>query len=810
MKIHAVLFLLLFCIIGRLNAQCDYNQLIDTGRVLYRSGDYRQALMKFNAARLCNKALAGAVDREIQKVLAAIEKQRDQDIASRIEADSLRHIAELAQLASKEAKQKTDSLLFEQKKAIEFLEQQTIQVWLKEQISRTLVDRGQLLLRNVSEGDTAAFDALFRQGLAFYAVDPQTHKRDYNQTRIYFSLARFVRSDASLDVLIQATDRGEFADSLFYAGAIADARQVYETLAQALAVIGIEPDYELLQIQRIDILEQKTNALTGSGAYYTGGKLVLDGDWWTIPRKLLDSDHVHTVVLRNNATIVRSLPAQLDLFSRIDTLIVERCANFTGLDDWLAAQFLTTIILDGNPRLRELRFDRALPELTTLTISNHPELVTIYGFDALPSLKSFFLVNNPLFTVLSPALAGVSLEQLVLNGGLIEHINLSDVQLPGIRSLEITALKKLQFIAAGQSYPGLQYLTLKDLPLLDSLSGFNDLPALRELVVLNTKLKSLKHMSNLPLLENITISGNPEFVEFPNASAVSRVRSIRLIDNPGFSLGRNDNEAFLKRIGTKRIKGNGAISARSINLKWSRINDTDSDRYYKGEYIEKDFSGPFALELALKMEPYSVSSSLPLEGFFGFQLNYLNYEGSTGQTDTYWEADRLFIDGNGLIAAQVLTVPGHEWVDIDIVNLGFQMGLSTRADKFVQFYGYGGFGLLYRFPGKVGLRIGDLAHEEKVNGRVMGSIMAGVGLSLRIRQLKLFTEFGLFSAWVSDKKIDNDFFVIKKSFYSVDGKTFSETPANNTYRISYRQETFPTWGINVVGTIGVGYILGYN
>ncbi|MDX2250105.1 MAG: formylglycine-generating enzyme family protein [Bacteroidia bacterium] len=96
-----LLCLFLLCAVAPLAAQpqgspCDYSLLMRQGDVFYQEANYRAALKKYNAARICDPGQSAAVNAAIDRLFTAIEKQRD-------EAQRLRRVAEAALLAVEEA-----------------------------------------------------------------------------------------------------------------------------------------------------------------------------------------------------------------------------------------------------------------------------------------------------------------------------------------------------------------------------------------------------------------------------------------------------------------------------------------------------------------------------------------------------------------------------------------------------------------------------------------------------------------------------------------------------------------------------------
>ncbi len=80
--------ILLLCLVSMhlAQAQCDYNALMKEGRALYQKQQFRAAIKKFNAARICDGSRSAEVDREVDRVFDAIEGQRDEAKAQREEA----------------------------------------------------------------------------------------------------------------------------------------------------------------------------------------------------------------------------------------------------------------------------------------------------------------------------------------------------------------------------------------------------------------------------------------------------------------------------------------------------------------------------------------------------------------------------------------------------------------------------------------------------------------------------------------------------------------------------------------------------
>lgn len=73
-------FILLFIGVFSLNlaAQCDYATLVKDGRDLFGKQQYRSALKKFNAARTCDPSRSAEIDKEVDRVFDAIERQKNE------------------------------------------------------------------------------------------------------------------------------------------------------------------------------------------------------------------------------------------------------------------------------------------------------------------------------------------------------------------------------------------------------------------------------------------------------------------------------------------------------------------------------------------------------------------------------------------------------------------------------------------------------------------------------------------------------------------------------------------------------------
>ncbi|MBK6994928.1 MAG: hypothetical protein IPH31_08365 [Lewinellaceae bacterium] len=262
--------------------------LFDEGREFYRQAEYRKALLKFNSARACDGSRSSAIDKEVEKIFTAIEKQRLAEIAERERAEAAERTAKAQQSETQIAKFRADSLLAEQQQALILLARETALAEAYEQQSKDLAERGEQLLSDISRTDRDVFEVLTRQAQA-YLSPANTGAHDYGKAKIYFSLARFVRSESILDTLISGTQIGQIADSLFFAGAIIEAEKWYLDAARRLEPGGGSTNYEMQQVQRINqMLQQQENHRIFNN-YVNGSRLVLKGDWWVVPQEMLAS-----------------------------------------------------------------------------------------------------------------------------------------------------------------------------------------------------------------------------------------------------------------------------------------------------------------------------------------------------------------------------------------------------------------------------------------------------------------------------------------------------------------------------------------
>lgn len=119
MKFIFLLVFTHFCTLS-ISAQtprCDYEALMRDGEAFFKKREYKKALNKFNAAKTCDIVRATEVDKALNEVFKAIEKEKIDAINARKEADKQRNIAiqqkELALRNEKEAAQQRDSVIIE-------------------------------------------------------------------------------------------------------------------------------------------------------------------------------------------------------------------------------------------------------------------------------------------------------------------------------------------------------------------------------------------------------------------------------------------------------------------------------------------------------------------------------------------------------------------------------------------------------------------------------------------------------------------------------------------------------------------------
>ncbi len=110
MKSILPLLLLVFSlhIVVAQQAGCDYNALMKEGRSLYDKQQYRAAIKKFNAARICDGSRSAEVDREVDRVFDAIERQRDEANLQRSRAEQEQNKALEASRQAGEERQRAE------------------------------------------------------------------------------------------------------------------------------------------------------------------------------------------------------------------------------------------------------------------------------------------------------------------------------------------------------------------------------------------------------------------------------------------------------------------------------------------------------------------------------------------------------------------------------------------------------------------------------------------------------------------------------------------------------------------------------
>jgi len=776
--------------------------LFNEGREFYRQAEYRKALLKFNSARACDGSRSSAIDKEVEKIFAAIEKQRLAEIAERERAEAAERTAKAQQSETQIAKFRADSLLAEQQQAFILLARETALAEAYEQQSKDLAERGEQLLSDISRTDRDVFEVLTRQAQA-YLSQTNTGAHDYGKARIYFSLARFVRSEAMLDTLIQGTQIGQIADSLFFAGAIIKAEKRYLDAAKRLESGAVSTNYEMQQVQRINQMLQQQEDHRVFNNYTSGNRLVLKGDWWVVPQEMLASTQLTTIVIIGNTQMENNLPFDLAGYPGIDTIIIENCPNFSGFENQPSLDQLSSLGFHKNGALKEIRFAQIFG-IVHLAVSENPILIRIQGLDNLQSLKNFQIENNPLLISLLPSLSIPTLEHLTFRGnGNIKSLTNTDTGWPELKSLEVANMANLNGLYGAEAYPVLEILVLENLEQFDILSGFGHTPMLRSLTIRRTKLTTLAGLQNLQSLQTVVISNNPRLAQLPPPSAIVELDFVKMIDNENLAAGESStNYRFLKKSNKRRLRNNASEYEGFFSIYASNVKDIDSYDFFKGDIRKKQFSGPYMVGISFSRES---NSRKEVGGYFSLGLQYLHNQGATDFSETHWEAARDFTNSAGTYFQNVRTVPGNDWVNYDIIDLGIRFGASVPIKRLVQVRGTLGLGLMYRLPGEIGLRIRELEYVEKIKGKLKGSVTGNIGLVIPIRRVRFFAEIGIFGPIISDKKIDNETYVFKQDFYSADATSFTTTPLNNSYRIEYQQETFPI--LFMRGTIGVGYRL---
>lgn len=457
-----------------LSAQCDFEGLVREGNIYFSKGDYRKALNAFTAARTCDFSRAKEADKYINNIFERVERQRDQAVSDKTEAQKLQAEAERNEARIKSATEEIRVGLEELKASREKEKKATAEKDL-------LLRKAQHLQFDLSEDNARPY--LIDLGQKHFAYNAKKHSRDYRNALTYLAVASFLEEDSTLFKLIQCCNNGIIADSLFYTGKLDKAKEMYQWISETLRGVDYMPEYEEKQIINID--EVRTLGPTiNYQEIKKDGTLRLKGKWWCIPDLKINHDSVAGIIFDGNPNM--------------ENIFYDLNIRFKNIY-WIA------II---NCEVEEISNWENLSKIYYLYIYNNPKILYIKGLNELKNLRQLSIYGN----------------------SLLRHIDYFSIK--SLNKLEVQANYRLRSVEIDSSFASLETITLSDISFQNKLN-FNNLVWLQ-----NVKLENLSGLTEIPSfngcvdLKNVTFRKIAELQELPSLKDCSKINSINLSGNP--------------------------------------------------------------------------------------------------------------------------------------------------------------------------------------------------------------------------------------------------------------------------------------
>jgi tetratricopeptide (TPR) repeat protein len=756
--------------------------------------NYQKALNKFNAARECDPTKAKAVEDAINKVFDAIERQKDKEKSSRQRADqNLQKTEEALREMKRQLKIAEDSYAAQQK-AHEEAKQKRAIAKTEQQKADSLAERGKLLQRTLTQEDASlSFAQLNALGHQFFAYDSVSLSRDYQQAGVYFSLAQFVQPDSKATIMARCAKNGQNADRLFFVGEIDAAQSLYAQIVSDLSNLAENSAYERKQIERIADI----NALIRTQKITTerGDTLVLDGNWWTIPPALFESQNPRFIVLRNNSALTDGLPSSLLQQSGIETLSIENCPRLTEIKDWgKIAERLVALSIKACPVLRTLELSDGMSALKQLQIRSNPELIRIQAGGLLPALAEVALLDNPLLTQVNIWAQSTTMETLFVKGNpKMSSKELVLDRMPLLSNLTLSDLSDLETLRGAGRHPQLRQIGLFNNPNLRNIQKFDHLPLLNNLIIAsNPRLKTLGSLRNLPSLEKINVDNNENLRSLIQWKRADKLQQVQVSNNS--RLRRLGNWQALKDVPQIKLPGNDFLK-KYATLRVGILGDGLSDNFF-----ETVFTAGFSYNTESSGRWWAIMPAVDYILFKGTNTNDLS------KYLPFYRAAKTTT--NAITGVQTETVryfDGGSKYDLRFLDFKLLGKLKTPSD-IIDIYLLLGPTLMWRMPDReVSAYITDAGtvFSKKTESRVVPYFFVGVGFSKNIKRFKPFLELHLQTPFGGNNISKN---TIRQTLYSATTVKFDTNPLPNAFEIDYKQTTFDIFiGLN----IGVSYQLNY-
>ncbi|GAA0925070.1 hypothetical protein [Nonomuraea longicatena] len=224
-----------------------------------------------------------------------------------------------------------------------------------------------------------------------------------------------------------------------------------------------------------------------------------------------------------SATKVSSL-AGAAVFARLEHLDLSGCEAIRDVSPLSGASGLRSLNLRGTS-VASLTGLRDLPALEELTVGS--ELVSLDGVDALPSLRKLSLEYCDDLQRLDRGGPYPQVSELDLPFGPITDLGIV-FRFPGLTAIRLWAFHGLTSLEALRGHPSLARVQVELGAKVKDLSPLGDLPALRELELLDLRSHDLTPLADLPPLAKLEISSK----RLTTLNGIPEVRSLHLYDCP--------------------------------------------------------------------------------------------------------------------------------------------------------------------------------------------------------------------------------------------------------------------------------------
>ncbi len=756
--------------------------------------DYQQALNKFKSARICDPTKAKEVEDAINKVFDAIELQKEKEKRNRQRADqSLQKTKEALDEMKRQLNIAEDSYAAQQK-AHEAAKIKRALARTEQQKTDSLAERGLLLRRTLTQEDASlSFAQLNALGYQFFAYDSITRSRDYQQASVYFSLAQFVQPDSKATIMARCAKNGQNADHLFFVGEIDSAQSLYAQILSDLSNLAENPAYERKQIERIAdinslIRSQKTTVERGD-------TLVLDGNWWTIPLALFESQNPRFIVLRNNSALTDGLPNSLLQQNGIETLSIENCPRLTEIKDWgKIADRLVVLSINACPVLRTLVLSDGMSALKQFQIRSNPELIRIQAAGLLPALAEVTLLDNALLTQVNIWAQSPAIELLSVKGN--PKMSSKDLVLdhmPRLSSLTLSDISDLETLSGAGEYAQLRHLGLFNNPNLRHIQKFSHLPLLNNLILAsNPRLKTLGSLRNLPALQTLDIASNDNLRSLINWRRAGKLQQVHVSNNP--RLRRLGNWQALKDVPEIKLPGNDFLK-KYVTLRLGLMSDGISNNNFQTVY-----STGISYHTESSGRWWSIVPAIDYILFKGSNTNDIS------KYLPYYRAARTITNPfTGVQTETVRYFDGSSKYDLRFLDFKL-IGKFIDKEEFYDLYFLLGPTLMWRMPDRevsAYLSGEGTFYSKKVESKVVPYFYTGIGFAVNVKRFKPFFDVHLQIPFGGNTISKH---TVRQTLYSETSTNFVIEPVVNGYEIDYKQGTFDMfWGLN----FGVSYQLNY-